>query len=90
MNNAALGFTLLIAGLAVFVSALNKTTASMIAGLIYGEAGLKAPKGATPTIKLGEDQPIPGLVVPDVKPHNGPNVFDSLNPGMNNPTIPKR
>lgn len=52
MNNVALGFTLLLAGLAVFVSALNKTTASMIAGLIYGEGGLKSPGPKT------EDKPL--------------------------------
>lgn len=43
MNNAALGFSLLLLGLAVFASALNKTTGSMIAGLLYGEGALKAP-----------------------------------------------
>lgn len=43
MNNAALGFTLLIGGLVLFASALNKTTAAMLTGLIYGEGALKTP-----------------------------------------------
>ncbi len=52
VNNAALGFTLLLAGLAVFASAINKTTGAMFAGLIYGESALK-----TPTAKA-KDAPI--------------------------------
>ena len=89
MNNVALGFTFLLVGLAVFASALNKTTGSMIAGLLYGEAGLKKPFGsaASPTITQGQDSPIPGLVVPDITPHFSPNVFKSVNPGLHNPTV---
>ena len=89
MNNVALGFTFLFIGLAVFASAVNKTTGAMLAGLIYGEGSLKKPIGSTklPTITQGKDSPIPGLVVPDVTPSYGPNVFKSLNPGMHNPIV---
>ena len=89
MNNVALGFTFLFIGLAVFASAVNKTTGAMLAGLIYGEGSLKKPSGSAklPTITLGEDSPIPGLVVPDFTPSYGPNVFKSVNPGMQNPTV---
>ena len=89
MNNVALGFTFLLVGLAVFASAVNKTTGAMLTGLIYGEAGLKKPSGSAtlPTITLGKDSPIPGLVVPDFTPSYGPNVFKSVNPGMHNPTV---
>ena len=89
MNNVALGFTFLLIGLAVFASAVNKTTGAMLAGLIYGEAGLKKPIGSTklPTITQGKDSPIPGLVVPDVTPKYGSGVYKSLNPGLHNPTV---
>lgn len=43
MNNAGLGFALLLAGLAVFASALNRTTGAMLTGLLYGEAALQQP-----------------------------------------------
>ena len=87
MNNVALGFTFLLLGLAMFASAINKTTGAMVAGLLYGEAGLKKPSGTLATITLGKDSPIPGLVVPDFTPSYGPNVFKSVNPGMHNPTV---
>ena len=91
MNNAALGFTFLLVGLAVFASALNKTTGSMIAGLIYGENSLKKPTGKivdspmTPTeaedawTKLPDDWTRAGVV--PVSPSGGI-------PGLTIPIIP--
>lgn len=89
MNNVSLGFTLLVAGLVIFASSLMKTTGSMLGGLIYGAGALKTPASSTPgpTITQGKGTPVPGLVVPDVKPTNGANVYNSLNPGAHNPTV---
>lgn len=38
------------------------------------------------SVTLGPNQPIPGLVVPKYS-SSQPYVFDSLNPGMNNPIL---
>lgn len=56
MNNAALGFTLLLAGLAVFASALNKTTGAMLTGLFYGEGALKPPAGKSSDSPMTQSQ----------------------------------
>jgi len=58
VNNVPLGLTLVVVGLVTVASALNKTTGSMIGGLVYGDAGMKAATGATvtPPAPITQDQ----------------------------------
>lgn len=59
-NNSSLGFVLIGAGAIVFISALNRTTPSMLAGLLYGSGALgdPTPKGehASPSVSVNVGQ----------------------------------